>query len=83
MTDKAGSEKPLPPGVDLLWDLREQPRRGPKPSLSLDKIVNAVKPFQQAGFTDLAIVQVGDDGQSAFLEQAAKPLLHKLRSAAG
>jgi G6PDH family F420-dependent oxidoreductase len=60
-------------------DIAQQIPCGP----DLDKIVNAVKPFQQAGFTDLAIVQVGDDGQSAFLEQAAKPLLQKLRSAAG
>ncbi|HZA32199.1 MAG TPA: LLM class F420-dependent oxidoreductase [Propionibacteriaceae bacterium] len=49
----------------------------------LDKIVEAAQPFQQAGFTDLAIVQVGDEGQSAFLEQAATPLLEKLRAAAG
>ena len=33
------------------------------------------QPFQQAGFTDLAFVQAGFEGQSAFLEQAAKPLL--------
>ena len=46
----------------------------------LDKIVEAAQPFQQAGFTDLAFVQVGDEGQSAFLEQAAKRLLEKLRA---
>jgi hypothetical protein len=45
--------------------------------------VDAVQPFQQAGFTDLAIVQIGDEGQSAFLDQTAKPLLEKLRAAAG
>jgi G6PDH family F420-dependent oxidoreductase len=60
-------------------DIAEQIPCGP----DLDKIVEAVQPFQQAGFTDLAIVQVGDEGQSAFLEQAAKPLLEKLRAAAG
>jgi G6PDH family F420-dependent oxidoreductase len=59
-------------------DIAEQIPCGP----DLDKIVEAVQPFQQAGFTDLAIVQVGDEGQSAFLEQAAKPLLEKLRAAA-
>ena len=59
-------------------DIAEQIPCGP----DLDKIVEAVQPFQQAGFTDLAIVQVGDEGQSAFLEKAAKPLLEKLRAAA-
>ena len=42
--------------------------------------MEAVQPFQQAGFTDLALVQVGDEGQSAFLEQAAKQLLEELRA---
>jgi G6PDH family F420-dependent oxidoreductase len=59
-------------------DIAEQIPCGP----DLDKIAEAAQPFQQAGFTDLAIVQVGDEGQSAFLEQAAKPLLEKLRAAA-
>jgi hypothetical protein len=45
--------------------------------------VQAVKPYWEAGFTDVAIVQVGDEGQSAFLDQAAGPLLEKLRRAAG
>jgi hypothetical protein len=43
--------------------------------------VEAVKPYLDAGFTDVAVVQVGDEGQSAFLDQAAKPLLEKLRAA--
>jgi hypothetical protein len=43
--------------------------------------VEAVKPYLEAGFTDVAVVQVGDEGQSAFLDQAAKPLLEKLRAA--
>ena len=48
----------------------------------LDAIVEAVKPLWEAGFTDIALVQVGDEGQSEFLEQAATPLLEKLRAAA-
>src|SRR5215212_10206196 len=60
-------------------DIAQQIPCGP----DLDKIVEAVQPFQQAGFTDLAFVQVGDEGQSGFLEQAAKRLLDKLRSDAG
>jgi G6PDH family F420-dependent oxidoreductase len=47
----------------------------------LDAIVEAVQPFREAGFTDIALVQVGDQGQSEFLDQAAAPLLEKLRSA--
>jgi len=49
----------------------------------LDAVVQAVEPYWEAGFTDLAIVQVGDEGQMAFLDQAARPLLDKLRRAAG
>jgi len=60
-------------------DVAEQIPCGP----DLDAIVEAVKPFWEAGFTDIALVQVGDEGQSEFLEQAAGPLLEKLRSAAG
>ena len=48
----------------------------------LDQIVEAVKPYWEAGFTDIALVQVGDDGQQRFLDEAAGPLLEALRSAA-
>jgi G6PDH family F420-dependent oxidoreductase len=46
----------------------------------LDAIADAVKAYVDAGFTDVAIVQVGDEGQQAFLDQAAEPLLEKLRA---
>jgi len=59
-------------------DVAEQIPCGP----DLDAIVEAVKPFWEAGFTDIAVVQVGDEGQSEFLDQAAGPLLEKLRAAA-
>ena len=49
----------------------------------LDAIVEAVKPFWEAGFTDVALVQVGDASQDAFLADVAGPLLEKLRAAAG
>jgi G6PDH family F420-dependent oxidoreductase len=48
----------------------------------LDKIVEAVGEFWEAGFTDVAVVQVGDEGQDRFLEEAAGPLLERLRAAA-
>jgi G6PDH family F420-dependent oxidoreductase len=49
----------------------------------LDAIVEAVKPYWEAGFTDIALVQIGDERQDEFLEQVAEPLLEKLRTAAG
>jgi G6PDH family F420-dependent oxidoreductase len=48
----------------------------------LDKVVEAASAFWEAGFTDVAVVQVGDEGQERFLEQAAEPLLKRLREAA-
>ncbi len=48
----------------------------------LDAIVAAVQPYLDAGFTDVALVQIGDDGQQRFLDEAAGPLLEKLRAAA-
>jgi G6PDH family F420-dependent oxidoreductase len=48
----------------------------------LDRIVDAVGAFWEAGFTDVALVQVGDEGQDRFLEEAGGPLLEKLRAAA-
>ena len=48
----------------------------------LDAIVEAVSAYWEAGFTDIAVVQVGDEGQQRFLDEAAEPLLQKLRDAA-
>ena len=48
----------------------------------LDEIVESVRPFWEAGFTDVALVQIGGDTQERFLEEAAGPLLEKLRYAA-
>ena len=47
----------------------------------LDAIVEAVAKYSEAGFTDVAVVQVGDEGQDRFLAEAATPLLEKLRAA--
>lgn len=49
----------------------------------LDAIVDAVRTYWEAGFTDIALVQIGDAGQDRFLAEAAQPLLAALRSAAG
>lgn len=45
----------------------------------LDKIADGVKKYLDAGFTDVALVQIGDEAQARFLEEAAIPLLEKLR----
>ncbi|MVU82609.1 TIGR03557 family F420-dependent LLM class oxidoreductase [Nocardia sp. ET3-3] len=47
----------------------------------LDAVVEAVRPYREAGFTDIAVVQVGDEAQQRFLTEAAGPLLEKLRAA--
>jgi G6PDH family F420-dependent oxidoreductase len=47
----------------------------------LDKVVEQVSAYWEAGFTDVAIVQVGGDTQERFLAEAAGPLLEKLRAA--
>jgi G6PDH family F420-dependent oxidoreductase len=47
----------------------------------LDNIVEKVKPYWEAGFTDIALVQIGDKTQDRFLAEAAGPLLEKLRKA--
>ncbi|OBH05294.1 LLM class F420-dependent oxidoreductase [Mycobacterium sp. E1747] len=48
----------------------------------LDAIVEAVRPYWEAGFTDVALVQVGGQSQDLFLSEAAEPLLAALRDAA-
>ncbi|MGI8667851.1 MAG: TIGR03557 family F420-dependent LLM class oxidoreductase [Jatrophihabitans sp.] len=48
----------------------------------LDELVESVKPFWRAGFTDIALVQVGDESQQEFLQTVAEPLLARLRAAA-
>jgi G6PDH family F420-dependent oxidoreductase len=48
----------------------------------LDAIVEAVSKYWEAGFTDIALVQIGGESQELFLKEAAAPLLDKLRTAA-
>jgi len=47
----------------------------------VDKVVEAVRPFWEAGFTDIALVQIGGDHQDAFLRAAERALLPALREA--
>ena len=48
----------------------------------LDELAASVEPFWQAGFTDVALVQIGDESQQEFLATVAEPLLSRLRAAA-
>jgi G6PDH family F420-dependent oxidoreductase len=47
----------------------------------IEAIVQALTPFKDAGFTDVALVQIGGDQQQTFLEAAQKELLPALREA--
>lgn len=40
----------------------------------IDAVVEAVRPFAEAGFTDLALLQIGDEGQDRFFEAAPEIL---------
>jgi G6PDH family F420-dependent oxidoreductase len=81
---KVNSDLPTPAGFSGASqfvrpeDVADQIPCGP----DLDAIVEAVSDFWKAGFTDVALVQVGDQHQQRFLDEAAEPLLEKLRAAA-
>jgi G6PDH family F420-dependent oxidoreductase len=49
----------------------------------LEPIVDAVRSYWEAGFTDVALIQIGGDAQDLFLKEAAEPLVAALRAAAG
>ncbi|OBA58761.1 LLM class F420-dependent oxidoreductase [Mycobacterium sp. 1100029.7] len=48
----------------------------------IDAIVDAARPYWEAGFTDIALIQIGGQSQDLFLKEAAEPLLSALRAAA-
>ena len=48
----------------------------------MDAIVEAASAFFEAGFTDLALVQVGGEHQEDFLRAASSEILPALREAA-
>jgi G6PDH family F420-dependent oxidoreductase len=45
----------------------------------VDAHVEAIRAYEKAGFTDVAVVQIGGDSQPAFLEWAERELLPALR----
>ena len=60
-------------------DLAESIPCGPE----VGPMVEAVSAFWEAGFTDIALVQIGDDSQEDFLGFAEQELLPALREASG
>src|SRR5215203_813827 len=63
MTDSgSGSSPGVPPAVELLWGRRDKGRRGgPKPALSLDKIVTAaVALADEGGIAALSMSRLAD-----------------------
>jgi G6PDH family F420-dependent oxidoreductase len=78
---KVNAELPGPAGFDgasqfvTRDDVADSIPCGP----DLDAIVRAVREFEDAGFTDVALVQIGDESQRDFLGIAEKELLPALR----
>jgi G6PDH family F420-dependent oxidoreductase len=78
---KVNADLPTPVAFDSasqfvrLEDVAESIACGP----DLDELAESVKPFLQAGFTDVALVQVGGESQQQFLTEVAQPLLERLR----
>ncbi|MFL6164460.1 MAG: TIGR03557 family F420-dependent LLM class oxidoreductase [Jatrophihabitantaceae bacterium] len=79
---KVNSDLPTPVAFDSASqfvrteDIAESIACGP----DLDQLAESVRPFLDAGFTDVALVQIGDESQPQFLAQIAQPLLAKLRT---
>jgi G6PDH family F420-dependent oxidoreductase len=80
---KVNAELPTPAGFAgatqfvRLDDVADSIPCGP----DLDAIVDAVRPYWEAGFTDIALLQIGGQSQDFFLKEAAEPLLTALRAA--
>ena len=78
---KVNSDLPTPAGFSGATqfvrpeDVAESIPCGP----DLGVIVEKVGEFVDAGFTDVALVQIGDEGQEDFLAMAEKELLPALR----
>ena len=81
---KVNADLPTPAAFDAASqyvrpeDVAENIPCGP----DLDAVVEAAREFWEAGFTDVAIVQIGDEKQGEFLDTAAGPLVERLRAAA-
>jgi G6PDH family F420-dependent oxidoreductase len=78
---KVNSELPGPSAFDAASQfVREDDVAQQIPcGAEVDKVVEAVKQFADAGFTHVALVQIGGDQQRPFIDWAAKELLAALR----
>jgi G6PDH family F420-dependent oxidoreductase len=76
------SELPDPAAIELAASpvTEEQVARSIPCGPDLDQHVAAVRKYVEAGFTHIALMQVGGDQQSAFLDFAEKELLPALRA---
>ncbi len=55
-------DDPIPPGIELAWGRRHRPTRGPKPGLTLDRIVAAgVKVAMTEGIGALSMTRVATE----------------------
>src|SRR3954463_14399030 len=75
--EAAGSEPPLPASLEAAWGRRARPTRGPKPALSLERIVDAAVALAQAegiGAVSMARVagELGSSPMSLYRYVAAK-----------
>lgn len=79
---RVNAELPLPASFDVASktvredDVTKQMPCGPE----VERHVAGIRPFEAAGFTHIALVQVGADTQEAFISWAAEELLPGLRS---
>ncbi|MFG3103921.1 LLM class F420-dependent oxidoreductase [Streptomyces sp. NPDC048182] len=82
---KVNSELPHPDSFDAATqfvtrdDVAESIPCGADP----EPFVEAVRPYAEAGFTEVALVQIGGESQHAFLDWSEKTLLPALRGAFG
>jgi len=78
---KVNAELPGPSGFDAASsyvrpeDVAEQVPCGNH----VDEFVEKIKPFADAGFTHVALVQIGGDQQAPFIEWSQRELLPRLR----
>jgi AcrR family transcriptional regulator len=58
-TSGESAQQPLPPGLDLLWGRRERGKRGPRPGLTVDAIVEvAVRVADAEGLEAISMARV-------------------------
>ncbi len=80
---KTNAELPLPVSFETAYEtVREDDVTAKMPcGPDLDQHVAAIRRFEEAGFTHLALVQVGGDAQERFITWAKEELLPTVRAA--